>query len=276
MIGLNLEHALFIWFGGGRNGKGLIQEVVCELLGDLAGPIQAEMLLDNGPRSTSGPSPDIMSLKGLRLAFASETPEGRRFNAAKVKWFTGNDVLVARSPNDKYETRWRPTHQLFLLTNHLPHVSADDTAFWDRTQAVEFTQRFTYTPSGPNQRPRDKHLYEKLMAGGPGILAWLVRGCLAWHERGLDPPPIVLETTEKYRTGEDIMAKFIEERCELGDLFSASSSELSSAYQDWYASNVSKKSLPSSISIGRKLTMKFPDNYKSGGYTIYRGVHLLP
>lgn len=276
MIGTNLEHVLFIWFGEGRNGKGLIQDVLCHVLGDYAGPIQAEMLLDNGPRSTSGPSPDVMSLKNLRLAFASETPEGRRFNASKVKWFTGNDILVGRSPNDKYETRWRPTHQLFLLTNHLPHVNADDRAFWDRAQAVEFTQRFVYDPQKPGERPRDKNLYQKLQAEAPGILAWLVRGCLAWIDQGLTPPPIVLETTESYRVGEDIMAVFITERCDLGNPFSESSSTLCQAYQEWYGDNISKKSVPSSISIGKRLAAKFQDNYKSGGYTIYRGVHLLP
>lgn len=275
MIGANLEHSFFIWFGEGRNGKSLIQDVLCFVLGDYSGPIQSEMLLDNGPRSTAGPSPDVMSLKGLRLAFATETPEGRRFNASKVKWFTGNDILVGRSPNDKYETRFRPTHQLFLLTNHLPHVSADDRAFWARAQAVEFTQRFCDNPMAANERLRDKNLYQKLQQLAPGILAWLVRGCLAWHERGLDPPPIVVSTTEKYRTGEDIMAVFIAERCELGDTLSESSSDLCQAYQQWYADNISKKSVPSSISIGKKLTLKFPDNYKSGGYTMYRGVRLV-
>jgi putative DNA primase/helicase len=277
IVGLNLERVFSVWFGDTHNGKSTIAETMSMVLGDYSGPIQSEMLLDNGPRNPAGPTPDVMSLKGMRQAFASETPEGRRFNAAKVKWYTGNDMLRGRSPNDKYETVFKPTHTLFLLTNHLPHVSAEDRAFWSRCQAVEFTQFFCDNPSAPNQRKKDKDLLFKLQAEAPGILAWLVRGCLAWQERGLDPPPIVLETTAQYRVGEDIMAKFIEERCEVGDeaVFSAKSSELSEAYQEWYASNISKKSIPSSITIGKKLSKIFLNNYKSGGHTVYRGIRLL-
>ena len=39
-----------------------------------------------------------MMLKGLRIAFASETDDNRRISPSRVKWFTGNDTLTARSP----------------------------------------------------------------------------------------------------------------------------------------------------------------------------------
>ena len=82
LIGEVIEHILPVFWGQGRNGKGTILETLNLVLGDLASPIQAELLLDQGrAKSSSGPSPDIMSLRGLRLAFASESDEGRRFLA---------------------------------------------------------------------------------------------------------------------------------------------------------------------------------------------------
>ncbi|MBT3368577.1 MAG: DNA primase, partial [Nitrospina sp.] len=70
LTGLSNENVLPILWGQGRNGKTTIIETISKIMGPLAAPIQAEMLLDQGrSRSSAGPSPDIMSLKGLRLAF---------------------------------------------------------------------------------------------------------------------------------------------------------------------------------------------------------------
>lgn len=94
ITGLSTEHVFVVFFGRGRNGKGIMTEVIQEVLGGrdataaLAGPIQSEMLMDQGKRNAAGPSPDIMALRGLRLAFASETDEGQKFSSARVKWLT--------------------------------------------------------------------------------------------------------------------------------------------------------------------------------------------
>ena len=82
ITGLSTEHVFIVFHGRGRNGKGIMTEIIQEVLGGrdassaLAGPVQSEMRLDQGKRSVAGPSPDIMALRGLRLAFASETDEG--------------------------------------------------------------------------------------------------------------------------------------------------------------------------------------------------------
>src|SRR4030042_2075494 len=74
-------------------------------------------------RSSAGPSPDIVDLKGLRMAFAAETEEGQRFSASRVKWLTGGDQLVGRNLNEKRQVRFDPTHTIFLLTNNKPSVA---------------------------------------------------------------------------------------------------------------------------------------------------------
>jgi len=66
-------------------------------LGPLAGPIQAEMLLDQGRLKTHHPQQqDIIGITGKRLVWGSETEEGRRLNDGKVKWLVGGDTLVGR------------------------------------------------------------------------------------------------------------------------------------------------------------------------------------
>lgn len=81
IVGKVTEHVFAVFHGVGRNGKSLMVDTITEVLGELANPIPAEMLLDQGnARSSAGPSPDIMALRGQRLAFASETDEGRKFS----------------------------------------------------------------------------------------------------------------------------------------------------------------------------------------------------
>jgi putative DNA primase/helicase len=139
ITGLVIHHILIILWGIGRNGKGTLLEILHFVLGPLVGPIQAELLLEQrNPRSSAGPSPDIMALQGKRIVWASETEEGRKLNTGKVKWLTGGDTLVGRVPYGKREVPFPPSHLLFLLTNFKPRVNAADFAMWQRIHLIPF------------------------------------------------------------------------------------------------------------------------------------------
>jgi len=244
ITGVTNENKLAILHGEGRNGKSTYVEAVRYVMGDLSKPIQSDILLEQrSARSSSGPSPDIMALKGLRVAFATETDENRRFSTSKVKWLSGGDTLTGRNPHDKYETVFEPTHLLCLLTNHLPHVQGDDYAFWQRVHLIPFNVRFVDDPKAANERPRVKGLPEKLKAEAPGILAWLVRGCIEWQRQGLNPPEIVRSATAEYRHEEDHIAAFLEECCHpLKDCDPNEDREKYSsvfkAFQHWYEEHI--------------------------------------
>lgn len=274
ITGLTIEHVLPILWGQGRNGKGTLVETVSRVLGTLAGPIQSEMLLDQGrSKSSSGPSPDIMALRGLRLAFASENDEGRRFSPSRVKWLSGGDTLVGRAPHDRYETHFTPTHTLILLTNHKPHAPSDDFAFWERVALIPFDLSFVARePVAQNERPADRYLPQKLREEAPGILAWLVRGCLEWQVRGLDPPAIVKDATAEYRRDEDILSDFIEECCHVDAGAETSAASIYTAFSEWWEQNVSKKPL-SQKKFGKMMCARFKRE-KVGTYKYY-GVGLV-
>lgn len=273
ITGLNYEHIFPVLWGQGRNGKSMIVETLSRILGPLAGPIQAEMLLDSGRsgRNTAGPSPDIMGLKSLRIAFASETDEGRRFSPAKVKWLTGGDTLVARSPHDKNQITFDPTHKLVLLTNHTPHASSNDFAFWERMHLVPFPLSFVdRPPRAPNERPAIKCLYERLIEESSGILAWLVRGCILWQQNGLDPPYIVTEATQQYRRDEDLLADFLDECCVINETAKVKARDIYDVFLKWYEKNISKKGMAQK-KFGKILGTRF-ERRKSHGIFVYDGI----
>ncbi|MBW2053870.1 MAG: DNA primase [Deltaproteobacteria bacterium] len=278
ITGLNIEHIFPVFWGpGGRNGKGKIVEAMNFVLGDLSGAIQSEMLLDQKrPRSSQGPSPDILTLKGLRMAFASETDEGQRFSAAKVKWLTGGDQLVGRYPHDKYNLRFEPTHSLFLLTNRKPMAPGDDFAFWERMHLIPFRLRYVdREPAEENERRADKYLGDKLKKEASGILAWLVRGCLEYQKQGLKPPKEILEATAEYRRDEDILADWLEDYCDIGPDEKGQASDLHDHFVKWFRKNVSKKKDFSQRRFGTLMGRRF-EKSKAVGITYYTGVDLNP
>ena len=275
ITGLVKENILPIMWGQGRNGKTTIVEVISKILGPLADPIQSEMLLDQGRvRNSSGPSPDIMSLRGLRIAFGSEADEGRRFSPSRVKWLSGSDSLVARAPHDRYPTTFLPTHTLILLTNHKPHAPANDFAFWQRVHLIPFPLSFVdREPQRENELWADKDLPDKLMEEAPGILAWLVRGCLKWGQMGLNPPLTVIAATAEYKRDEDLLADFLDQCCEIDPQAETRASVLHGAFKEWYAENISKKSSISQKKFGSLMKDRF-EKYKRGVY-FYRGLRPL-
>lgn len=276
IVGYQFEHIFPVFTGpGGRNGKSTIVETISHILGPLAGPIRAEMLLDTYQiQSASGPTPDIMALKGLRLAFASETKEGVKISAAKVKWLTGGDKLTGRAPHDKYETTFDSNHTLFLLSNFKPAADANDKAFWERMINIPFNVRFLKNrePSAENERKADLFLKEKLMAEASGILGWLVEGCIKWQMEGLKPPPKVVQETQDYMDDEDNFGAFIDHCLEIDDDFSIGASELYDAFEAWWKRYVGRW-VPKQKKFGKQMREWFACQ-KTGGVYVYYGVDL--
>ena len=234
ITGKATEHILPILCGHGRNGKGTLLETIGHVLGALAGPLQSEMLLEQSfSRSSNSPSPDIMSLQGLRVAWASETNDGRSLNSGKVKWLVGGDTLVGRRPHAKKEVKFKPSHTLFLLTNHKPHAQADDYALWHRIYLIQFKLSFVDKPKKKFEKQRAPDLQEKLMKEAPGILSWLVQGSLKWQKQGLCPPAAIEKATAEYRSEEDILGHFIEDCCESDQSAKIQHKELYEAYKKW-------------------------------------------
>lgn len=150
---------------------------------------------------------------------------------------TGGDTLTGREMYGKRQVPFRPTHTLFLLTNHKPQAPADDYALWQRIHLIPFTQSFVDNPSACNERSADPGLAERLKGEASGILAWLVNGALEYQRQGLNPPAVVLEATQVYQEEEDEVGRFIEERCILRDGVEVRARDLYGAYQDWSEGN---------------------------------------
>jgi P4 family phage/plasmid primase-like protien len=201
LVGVIRDHVMPIAYGTGSNGKSTILGTLLETLGpDYAMKCPPDMLMT---RKDNAHPTDRTDLFRKRLVVAIESETGRRLNETMVKELTGGDRIRARRMReDNWE--FQPTHTLIMATNHKPVIRGTDRGIWRRLKLIPFT----VSVDGDQD---DKRMPEKLRQERPGILAWCVRGCLEWQEKGLDEPEAVKEATEGYRREQDVLADFLEE-----------------------------------------------------------------
>lgn len=272
------EQVYLINSGEGRNGKGVFQVIISAVMGSYSRAVKSELLLDQGRnKSASGPSPEIMSLYGTRVAWASESNEGRRVDSGQVKLLTGGDELNGRNPNDKFEVCFKPTHKLILSTNNPPHGFDADFALLERTHHIAWEIQFVDNPRGPHQKLKIKDLVDAILRELPGILNWMLTGCMQWQAMGgLCPPPIVLQAAKDLGREGDTVQDFVEARCYVleidPDSVRTSATDLYESFKEWFQKYHSGK-CPGIHWFGRRMSKKF-NRIKSGVY-YYEGIGIL-
>jgi putative DNA primase/helicase len=217
LLGRRDDHIWAIFHGPrGRNGKDTLMKILFTVLSPaLAIRVPTAMLIQQTfQRSGSQPEPDIMALRGAKMAFASEAEAGQKIAMSKLKDITGGSVITARGINDKLMTSWKQTHLLFFMTNELPKMRSDDDAFWTRVHAVHWPIRFVDDPKEPDERKRDPRMASALEEDPSGVLACLVQGCMEYLAGGLRPPEKVTAYTKEQRENFDDIGQFLADACD--------------------------------------------------------------
>ena len=216
------EQVMLINHGAGNNGKSTFQEALSAALGDYSMRAPTEMLM---AKRAGGVPNDVARLKGARFVTASETEEGRRLAESLVKDLTGQDTISARFMRAEWFD-FKPSHKLWLSTNHKPEIRGTDNAIWRRIRLVPWA--VAIPPA-----ERDRKLAQKLRSELSGILAWAVEGCLDWRREGLQAPAEVRKATAGYRSEMDTLGDFLADRCFRGERLEVGKDELYKAYQMW-------------------------------------------
>lgn len=207
LTGSTQEQMFSFGFGSGSNGKGVLMSLLRQIWGDYYRTVAVETLM-NQKRVGSAPSPDLADLVGARLIMSGETESGAALSESLIKLLTGEDKIKCRRLHkDPFE--FIPQFKIFMAGNHKPTVKGIDNGIWRRIRLIPFDKIFT-------ANEQDKTLVTKLLEEREHILAWLINGCLAWHNQGLqDIPRRIRSATEQYREDQDIVGQWLGERCAL-------------------------------------------------------------
>jgi putative DNA primase/helicase len=226
LTGSTREHALFFLYGTGANGKSTFLNAITACAGEYhrVAPIET-FTASNTERHPT----ELAGLRGARLVTAVETEEGRRWDESKIKALTGGDPISARYMRQDFFT-YTPQFKLIIAGNHKPGLRSVDEAI---------RRRFNLIPLTVTIRPedRDPEFPEKLKAEWPGILAWMIEGCLAWQQQGLDAPQIVTDATNAYLEAEDGISAWIDECCQRDPNSFATSTRLFGSWSAWATKN---------------------------------------
>jgi putative DNA primase/helicase len=224
LTGDTREHALLFVHGPGGNGKSVFLATLAGIMGDYARTAPMETFAAGG---SPGHPTELAMLRGARLVTASETEEGRHWAESRIKQLTGGDMVSARFMRQDF-FEFRPQFKLTIVGNHKPTLRSVDEAARRRFNIVPFPHK----PASP-----DKELGEKLRGEWPGILRWMIEGCLAWQEEGITRPAVVREATEEYFTDQDVFGAWAAERCIFAPNLSSRPSVLLSDYNAWAERN---------------------------------------
>ncbi|MDA0652759.1 MAG: phage/plasmid primase, P4 family [Proteobacteria bacterium] len=263
LSGSTREHALFFLYGTGANGKSVFINTISGILGDYhrTAPIETFTQSKNDRHPT-----ELAMLQGARLVTATETEQGRPWAESKVKALTGGDPIAARfMQKDFFE--YIPIFKLLIAGNHKPRLTSVDEAIRRRMNLIPFSVTV------PAEK-RDEELPAKLKAEWCGILQWMVEGCLAWQEQGLNPPTVVRDATSEYLDTQDAFSQWVDECCEPVSYSFEKQSDLFKSWKKW----AEERGLESGTlnDLKDKLSVKFAWKRQAGtGQRGFDGIRLI-
>jgi putative DNA primase/helicase len=208
LTGLNNQDVLFLVYGPPGSGKNTFVEAIVKALNtqQYAWPLDSNILADNGNSSSSTDLYHWAELRGRRMVWVDELPDGERMKENAVKKLTGSSEISARSPGEKPFT-FKAQAKLWITTNHRPQIMDD--AMWRRIRPVPWTN----VPQNPD--PDLKAYLFDPEGGLPAILAWAVEGAIKYLGSSARDPlgwcTAVKEAADIYRKNEDRIGIFLEE-----------------------------------------------------------------
>ncbi len=264
------EDVLAIPYGSGSNGKSTVLGAIRDVLGDHAKMASADTFLSSGAAGGNAGSAreDVLRLRGARFVYVSEPDEGSELREGLIKSMTGGEPLPARGLYSKTTVEVMPTWVAFMPTNHRPIVKGDDHAIWRRLLPVPFTRNFDQDLT----LVKDPARADKLAAEAQGILAWCVRGAIAYQKHGLKPPAAVRKAREDYKSDMDLLAEWLDECCELGPQHVETNARLWTSWEAFAKARGELRFISTSKALGRRLTAKGLEPVRSSGGIRGRGL----
>jgi len=216
MTGDIREQCIFLFYGGGSNGKSTVVETIAEVMGGHASTTPFSTFLIH--KYPGAPRDDLAALCGARLVRSAEGAHGAALDESVIKLLSGGEQVACRHLFGRWFS-YVPEYKVILVSNHQPEIKGTDDAIWRRLVVIPFNRQFT-------EAERDKGLRDRLRSEYPGILNWLLAGCREWLADGLGSCRAVDEATAKYRQTSDLVGNWMADYCEFSREFTETGKDL--------------------------------------------------
>lgn len=230
LTGLRTYDVMFLVYGPPGSGKNTMVEALVKAMGtqQYAWPLDSSILAQNDGQAHGSDLYHWAELRGRRLVWVDELPDGERVKENSIKKLTGSSEISARSPGEKPFT-FQSRAKLWVTTNHRPIITDD--AMWRRLRPVPLTN----VPENPD--PDLKHYIFDPEGALPAVLSWAVEGAIkllgSSARDALGWCTAVSEAADIYRKNEDRIGIFLGEETRENEGSAVPVKALYAIYRAW-------------------------------------------
>ena len=176
------EEKLYVFLGDGANGKSTLCQILMSILGVIETGYAVKLSSDVFCRQQfANIKPQLATLRGARLAVATEIERGATFSEAAIKQLCSRDRILAERKYCAPES-YMPTHTLILTVNTMPTLSTADYGMRRRIAVIPFKARFE---GSTDNRNKGAEIAEK---AGCAVLKWMIDGARMFFENSFSMP----------------------------------------------------------------------------------------
>lgn len=202
-------------------GKSTVLRAVAAAMGSYARSTDYSTFAESSKRAGR----ELAALVGRRAVFAFEGGQGVELDAERIKRLSSGDPGAVR---DLYESEQEhhPRFKIVLVSNFRPVVKGDS-ALWRRLREVPFRHQV--------ERPdlALRHRLQNHPTIRAAVLGWMIRGYVAYKERGLEQPEAVTAATDEFRHEADPFEQFLDSECVLERVAFVLKEDLERSYIGW-------------------------------------------
>jgi P4 family phage/plasmid primase-like protien len=245
LIGKSTNQTFNMYIGIGQNGKSVLIDFMAVCLGDYKADVPLPLITDKRTK-IGGLAPELLDLKGARLAVIHEPAKGDQINEGIMKQLTsGIEPLQARAPYMLKTVSFVPQFKLVVCSNEFMVIKSQDHGTWRRIRVVDFVSLFTDNPvEGDKEKPYqfliDRHITEKFQSWKTVFMSMLVDIALKTNGVVKDCSR-VMSASNSYKESLDFIGDFIRDRIVVDPEGKITKQTLKYEFEAWHSSNYGGK-----------------------------------
>lgn len=240
LTGLTDSEEFYVHKGRGGDGKTKTHEILAHGHGDYyQHSAVSTWLKATNQRGGAEHRRDLVALAGdYRFILSDEPGPGSMWDGELLKQWTGGGMITASDAGAtaKKRTTFKPRGKLYVEVNPTPRMPGDDKGFRRRLRIIMWLVDLNLIPGGFESPAA---LRERLLSELPGVLNWLIAGCLDWlGDRRVPVPERESEALADFWATGNPLGEWIDEECDLTDREAETGSTvLWTAFKAWMERN---------------------------------------
>ena len=242
LIGLNILQHFVVFLGEGRNGKGMITNLLSSTFGDYFSSFKSKLLTKPSTDANLA-DPMILDLRKRRICIGSEPEKNERINTGFTKLLTGRDKIKTRYNHGNDMIEFEVNFKIILLCNAVPEADQDDKAYRKRLKCIGFPTTFVDNPKNDNEKKINYNLNVDCFK--QYFILLLIKYYNKYETEGLPQNEQIEDLTNRINTENNKSLEFMINKTEISEGNNIHTQTLYDKFKDWFYDNYPNEKIPS-------------------------------